>query len=283
MVREAASFGYRRSARRPLDLTPEEVAALKQDPEYKHYERRVQMTAPGTSEYLQARRELSATLKRLRYAATKKLIGKDWTEKQAVDDIVNQIEGGPANDTTRRRVPRPMNPAQQAMLDALYQPMTTTLQGQLQRRTNAVQAVAAYCAVQEPPANKILEKAYKPAARAPKLSTAEERAAKVVRLRKMATVAYEDQKLRMCFICVAQAIQLPPSDPNVTRLCHEFSQSSSLRRHFASCHLQFFDPSARPDPCPLCTPKVRFKNIAQFRSHAQVVQGVIIPQPEKPS
>lgn len=120
-----------------------------------------------------------------------------------MDDIVNQIKGGPTNDTTHRRVPRPMNPVQQAMLNALHQPITTTLEGQLQRQTNVIQAIAAYYAVQEPPTNKILGKAYKPAARAPKLSTAAERAAEVARLRKMATMAYEDQKLRMCFICVA--------------------------------------------------------------------------------
>ena len=59
MVREAASFGFCRSARRPLGLiSPEEVEALKQDPEYKHYERRVKMTVLGTPAYLQARREL---------------------------------------------------------------------------------------------------------------------------------------------------------------------------------------------------------------------------------
>lgn len=87
-------------------------------------------------------------------------------------------------------------------------------------------------------------------------------------------------------VCAGRYNRLP-ADPNVTRLCRELiSRPSSSRRHLASCRLQFFDPERPAGPVSALCPKsleVRFRNMARFKGHAQVVHGDIIPQPKKPS
>lgn len=232
----------------------------------------------GSSEYAEAQRELRAALKRLRYAAERKILGKDWTERQAVDDIIIQITGDPTQLTNAQRKdlrppPAEMSPAQQAIMDALCRPMNATLDAQLERRHMAIEALIAYCSVQEPLSTKILEKAYKPAT-APVPTTAEARRAEEIRLRKAVTTEYDGQRLSMCFLCVAQAIALPAGDPNIAKLCHKFCSPASMHRHFKSSHLRLMDADGRPEPCPVCVPKVTFKNMMQFRNHAQVIHGI---------
>lgn len=285
VVREAASFGYRRHAERPFKLSDEEAAALKLDPAYTRVADHVAKLPRGGPQWQEGMRELKATLERLRYAATKRSIGKDWTERQAVHDIRRQISGpGQSVIDARPREPqprqlRPASPAQKAVLEALYQNMAaTTVEGQLQRRTNAVLALIAYCYEQEPLRVKLVEDRVARAARSPSAAPtppaprAETRAEQVARLRKMCTVEYEDQRLRVCFFCVGQALTLQPHDPHVSHLCRALAGPSSLTRHFERSHLKFMDPS-RPEPCPIC-PKAKFKTLEHLRSHAQEMHGI---------
>lgn len=83
----AASIGYRRIENRPLALTLEQAAALKDHPEYWHYERKLVTLVRGTPEWTKCKRELRAALERLRYAATKKALGKEWTKKFSIEQV----------------------------------------------------------------------------------------------------------------------------------------------------------------------------------------------------
>lgn len=90
---------------------------------------------------------MKAAFQRLRYAATKRLTRKEWTEQQAMDDISEQILGDNYKPTAAQRVrqEQPMSVAQQALLDALTQEMRTTLEGQLHRRTKAIVGYRSPC------------------------------------------------------------------------------------------------------------------------------------------
>lgn len=73
-MQEAASFAFSRSDRRPLGLSREQAAALKEHPEHKQLADN--LGTPGSPQYAERRKELKATLERLRYAATKKRTGE---------------------------------------------------------------------------------------------------------------------------------------------------------------------------------------------------------------
>lgn len=162
LVRKAASFGLRRSKRWLLGLTPKQASALKNDSEYRELANYRAGLNKTFVKYVEVKRELKAMLKRLRYAAVKKNTGKEWTEAQAIRDIKQEIFGLLASvapeSITRRRNKRPISPAQQRIVDALYQTINNVfLKKQYQRRTNAIAAIIRYCFVQEPFVTRILQ------------------------------------------------------------------------------------------------------------------------------
>lgn len=283
LVREAASFGLRRSDRRPLGLTPAQAAALRDDPEYRELASYQAGLDKRSAEYVEVKKELKAMLQRLRYAAVKKNNGKEWTEAQAIRDIEQEITGQPDStapeSVTRRRNKRPMSPAQQGMVDALYQSMTeVSLEGQYQRRTTAIAAIMRYCTVQEPLVTVVLQD--RPA-RVPALMllpTSPSRQAEERRLRELVTVKVDGQRITTCFFCVGTALKLPPGDPNIQQLCRDYSIPSSVARHFRSAHLRYISQDSLP-PCPIC-PGVTFKRLVHFQNHAQLVHGIVaFPSP----
>lgn len=242
------------------------------------------MYPKGTPHHVQARRDLTSAFKRLRYKATKETIGKKWTEDQAMEDIrVQTTGGGPspagiAHSRAGQRPPRPRTTLQQNMLDALSCSMKTTFEGQLLRRTAAIEAGMAYIPVQEPLVTRFAEK-FVDKAQVPTVVPSDEkqRVLQLDHLRRSVTVQYEGQKLLRCFSCVGHALSLPMLDPNVGKLSVEYSSVSSLRRHFEKSHLAFMkrDAKAPLEPCAICIPKVSFKRM-EFRNHAQLIHGVIV-------
>lgn len=277
VVRQAASFGVRRSAHRPLGLNDDEAKALKDDPVYQHYVRLLETLQPGTAEWKDCKREQKTALERLRYAATKKSIGKDWTRRQAIENISQQLSDSPsaAMEATRSRQPQPMSPAQQRMVDALNQPMKTTLEGQLERRMAAIQAMIEYSKVKE----RYFTKVEKPIATGTGTSTslsspALSRDDETAQLRKSVYVTFQGQRLKRCYICVAQSLDLPADDPNIPELCREYAAPSSLKRHFESSHLRFMDAAQLPS-CPLCVPQFKFKHFRFLQNHALTVHGIV--------
>lgn len=295
VVREAASFGYRRSSDRPMALTEQQNRALKDDPEYKYYEDRLNGLAKGTAEYKQARRDIKAALERLRYAATKKSIGKAWTKDYAFEEIEDQLDmvlggpkepratatsvspSGPSRVARRQRPNHPMSPAQEKMVVALYQPMKTSLDQQLQRRTAAISALIDYCSIQEPIRTNLQKKHAPPIPpimlKMPQTLRLEEEA----RLRRCVFVEYEGQRLRYCYMCIGEALARAPDDPGLPELCRHYASSTSLARHFQNGHLRHFKMTQLP-PCPICIPKINFKDVMYLQSHAQEVHGIYQPE-----
>lgn len=138
------------------------------------------------------------------------------------------------------------------MIDALDQPMKTTFEDQLLRRTQAIEALIAYMSVQEPLVTKFVERAQKADFIIP--LNEEERAAEIARLRKSVIMQYAKQRLLRCYFCVRQALKLPALGPNIAKLSHAYSNPGAITRHFARAHLAFLEGQTRPDPCPICIP-----------------------------
>ncbi|KAJ4999564.1 hypothetical protein K4K48_003964 [Colletotrichum sp. SAR 10_66] len=73
-----------------------------------------------------------------------------WTDEQAVADIESQLQGkGFVKSVAVHRPCPPQRPAQKRLLKALTAPLVMTLEAQYRRRDNAIDAIVAYCTVQE--------------------------------------------------------------------------------------------------------------------------------------
>ncbi|KAJ4394460.1 hypothetical protein N0V93_003678 [Gnomoniopsis smithogilvyi] len=207
LVYQSASHGHSVSTRRPISLTPEQSAALNDHPLIQRLSQ--QLERLPRYDRTEGRRQINRVRARLR-RETKEQVRKEFTIQQAVDDIERQIKGQSFADTARARGARAMNAAQKRLVEALTAPLITDLDGQLQRRTAAINAIIAYCPIEEPPSSKVLE-ARQPDP-PPELSLAPED--RIARWRKSVSVSSPGtgQRLKRCFICVGKAISLPPDD-----------------------------------------------------------------------
>lgn len=80
----------------------------------------------------------------------KQKIRSEWTDNQAVDDIERQLRGdGFAEDAVANTRCSPQRPSQARLVESLTAPVDTTLLGQYQRRDGAIDAIAAYCLLEE--------------------------------------------------------------------------------------------------------------------------------------
>ena len=74
---------------------------------------------------------------------------QDWTAKQAVEDIERQLNGEKLPPESVVETSDLQHPSQRRLLAALTVPAENSLRAQQRRRCNAIQAVIAYCPVQE--------------------------------------------------------------------------------------------------------------------------------------
>jgi hypothetical protein len=241
---------------------------------------KLQGLRPGSPRYQETRRELrntKQTLKRTR----RQQVRAEWTDSQAVEDIERQLQGAGFAEFVRINVPRPQLPAQKRLLAALTAPEETTLEGYYRRRHNAIEAIAAYCHVQEGPsvrraANRTAGGAGAASIGAPTRNRACSHVCKsseeTPALLAAMSVFVEDAKgrPRRCFLCVGEALCREPDDPSVQGLIHEFYTSSDLTKHFQRRHLDHLSPGVKP-VCLVCS--LDLSNKMHLQTHAMQVHG----------
>ncbi|KAI3340357.1 C2H2 finger domain protein [Ustulina deusta] len=214
IIKQSCSIGHSVSKRRPVDLTPNQAISI--------------LTYPF--------------IKRLLRCELKQTIRDKWTAKQAVEDIKQQLHGlGFAEPPKEDSSYRPQRPAQKQLIQALTTPVVPTLKGQYQRRDNAIEAISAYCLVQEgctirvrrspaSPTKHTEPTLFKPSCKSPKQS-----------LLSLATLSIfvknETEQPRRCFICVGQALSLAEDDDQINNLISKFFMPCNLTKHFKQKHL----------------------------------------------
>lgn len=266
LVEKASSHGHSRSQRRPAKLTTAQSEALKLDPMILSLKKQLSAVPERTPEHRALALRLKAAKARLG-RDTIQTIRKEWTAKQAVDDIDRQIEGLGFAPATDQEV-RPMSGKHQRLVDALLAPLIgTDIAAQFQRRSEAIAAIIAYCCVEEPLNTKVLDARVPPPP--PELEQIESAADK---LRLSVFVTAPGQRLRRCFICVAKALGLAPDDPDVKSLCRPHSTAFSMTRHFRNVHLSHMEDNV-PVICPIC-PGTHLKNKMHLQNHADTVHGI---------
>lgn len=253
------------SKRRPVDLTPKQSASINTHPRIRQLTRDLRSLPKGSNKYKETVNERRKEKQRLR-RELKGQIRHAWTDEQAVDDVERQLQGlefAPVPTDTAEGG-RPQRPAQKRLIKALKAPPATDLEGQYQRRDNAIVAVMAYCTVEEgctvprrysaspkyghPPANEV---------DAALLSV---------------FIKNEEDRPRRCFICVGKACSLPPGDPLAQELIHEFFMPGDVTKHLRRKHLGNLKDD-ESSVCPACDMKLDHK--MHLKAHALKIHGTV--------
>uniref|UniRef100_A0A4E9EQ78 Uncharacterized protein n=1 Tax=Gibberella zeae TaxID=5518 RepID=A0A4E9EQ78_GIBZA len=248
LMRQACSIGYSASTRRPTHLTAEQSAAVDGDPEIQkllHQRQELRKIAKGSPKAREKIESITKALQSLRVKLRRELkqhYRQGWSRKQAVVDIERQLAGQTFEESPvslsdeSSYSAQEQHPAQKRLFEALTAPVADTLEGEYQRRNNAVLAVMAYCPIQESPL---------PPSKEPQpmndIGTA---IASVF-------VTNRDERSRRCFLCIGRATTLQPSDPAIERLINPFYSPGDLSKHFKRCHLSNLQPNERLY-CRLC-------------------------------
>lgn len=279
LITQSCSIAHSKSKRRPTKLTPEQLASINTDFRILRMEQKVQSMSRGSKERLHASRDLRNAKQRMKKALLDKT-RKEWTTKQAVDDIEHQLCGkGFAPEPVDITCP-PQHPLQEQMMAALTAPAEHTLEGQYRRKNKAIHALIAYCTVEEGHTmrrtNVVVPKPTQHAAACDDqaLSPLDMPSKSTLSLleiaRQSVLVKTEKERPRRCFICVGKAFSLPPGDPAVESLTREFYTPSDLSKHFRRRHLSYLQDNAKVE-CQVC--KFLCNNKMHFQNHAMRVHG----------
>lgn len=211
---------------------------------------------------------------KLRHDALKH-VREEWQQAQAVEDIDRQIQGQDFDTNSRhtsRKAP-PIGSAQQRMFETLTGPLPHDPQAIIHRRADAINALVAYCTVEEPATNfltnKYLKRSQKQSRkRAPATASASSLEEQRKLLRDSVYVKTMGRgNVRKCYVCVGKAMTLQPNDPKHADLVRDFGFRHTLLTHFTNIHLSRILEN-ESSTCPLCELKLEDKMYLQNHSES---------------
>ncbi|KAL1894085.1 hypothetical protein Cpir12675_003820 [Ceratocystis pirilliformis] len=261
--------GHSLNKRRPTDLTSEQAAPVNTDPHIKRLGRELRRLRLGSKKYKEARLKLRSEKMRLKRILKQK-IRDEWTADQVVDDMEPQLKGNWRPDEAKDRRCRPQRPAQRRLVQALTAPSDNTSEGQYQRRRNAIDAIVAYCIVEEGQTVRHTNTSSSNPSRdvttrGPQVESALQIATKSV------FVKTESERPRRCFVCVGKALSLAPDDGGVEDFIREFYTAGDLSKHFRRRHLSNLRNN-NEICCKVC--ETLLDNKMHFQNQAMRVHGL---------
>lgn len=268
LIQQAGSVGHSISKRRPTELTPEQAASVSVDPVIRRLEQKLRGLRRGSEAYKETRKKVRSEKIRLKRKLKQK-IRAEWTPKQAVEDVEQQLMG--VWQPTIDRPCQPVRPSQEILVKSISTPSDGTLQGEYQRRNLAIGAVIRYCAVKEGP---VIRQTIQPTEAPSQDETTNIPSAESVlhvALRSI-RVKNDEERPKRCFICVGNALSVPSDIMEVKRLTHEFYAAGDLSKHFKRMHLSKLKEGDGAD-CRVCMMTLQHK--LHFQAHALRVHGLI--------
>lgn len=270
-MKQSCSIGHSISKRRPADLTAEQASSINSHPLIRRLVRDLRGLRQGSKQHQAARRELRNEKQRLKRALKQKILD-EWTADQAVDDIERQLKGlGFAKHAVVDTSCHPQRPAQRRLVEALSAPLDDTLEGQYRRRDNAVDAIIAYCVVEEGHTVRRTDTSSIEPSRLP--DTHDPPADSPVYAAMMSVfVKTKKERPRRCFVCVGKALSLASNDPRVQDLIREFYTPGDLSKHFQRKHLSNLQ-DGEEIKCEVCIMQLDHK--MHLQNHAWMVHGTV--------
>ncbi|KAH0419558.1 hypothetical protein CcaCcLH18_14355 [Colletotrichum camelliae] len=272
LMKQSCSIGHSISKRRPIDLTPDQSASVTTHPTIRELTKALRELPPGSKQYKEAKRAIRNEKQRLRRELKQK-IRDEWTNKQATDDIERQIQGVGFAEPATGGGCRPQGPAQKRLLAKLTTPIVATLEGQYRRRDDAINAVSAYCSVQEGCTIRRCHPPLTPKAALSDPPCDPSEASPLYLATLSVFVTSENQRPRRCFVCIGQAMGLPPDDEDrLDDLTREFYTSNDLTKHFRRKHLSKVANGDNIE-CKVCDMTLDHK--MHLQNHAFKIHGTV--------
>lgn len=145
------------------------------------------------------------------------------------------------------------------------------VQAVFSQRTDAINALVAYCAEEEPLRTEVTE-ARKPSAPDELRQTHLSSDQQMDEIRKSTFASVVGEKnVRRCFLCVAKASLLGRNHSQFNDLCRNFYSGHNLAYHLMRTHLDGIPEGGRFE-CPLCHVTLLYKN--HLRLHSHTIYGI---------
>jgi hypothetical protein len=270
--------------RRPRELTTEQKTSVAQDPELKRLIRqRAKMRrsfggpvkrykgTPMYNKYQESQRRVTNTRQRLLHALRKK-VRDNFDHDQAVIDIKRQLSGCAVDQVAKDALAAEddMLPQQIHLLEKLMTwPMSQSLEDEARRRSEAVDAVRAYCNVEEGGSRR---------GRKPKQQDQQvareaggemvEEEDEDVQSQSQGRLSFTLDHLRharrplVCFLCFGN------TKAPVHKRTKRYNRPQDLTRHFRDDHLKALGDGERTE-CEIC--QVPLENKMHLQSHGHKV------------
>ncbi|OAQ57585.1 C2H2 finger domain-containing protein [Pochonia chlamydosporia 170] len=269
LIDQACSIGHSMSKRRPIGLTAEQTASVASDPHVRRFTIQLRKLRPGSERHKNTQRDLRSLKQKLKRELKQK-IRDDWTDEQAVDDIERQLQGIGFAEAMVDDAIRPQRPAQTLLVKALTALVGNTLEGQYQRRDNAIEAIVAFCGVEEGPT---VRRCISSTTTVSRESAHEPSEGDPLFLATMSVfVDNPKQRPRRCFLCIGAALSMPRDDPRVEDKIGESYTPGDLSKHFRRRHLSKLRDNDRP-VCQVCDMALSHK--MHLQKHALAVHGTV--------
>lgn len=274
LVKQSCTVGHSISKRRPTALTAEQAASITTHPDIRRLEKQLRGLSPRSKACKDTRRKIRNEKQRLKRALLQKN-RDDWTEQQAVDDIERHLQGRDFPVVASENAALPQRPAQKRLLEALTAPGDGTLEDYYRRRCAAVDAIVAYCPVEEgrTPGRQTTQGPLIPGT--PPYNSGYHSSSKDDRVSQaMLSVFVKSKKDRpkRCFLCIGAARSLGWNDPQLPQLLREFYTPGDLTKHFRRRHLSRIKEDETLT-CQVCELPLEHK--MHIQNHALRVHGTV--------
>ena len=254
---------------RPWKLTSEQSASVNYDPHVLKLERarhKHRARASQIQKHEELGREIRNVKQRLRDALRIK-IKKEWDQEQAVKNIEQQLSGLKFSKNVKVKLESASNrtPEHTRLIECIVSLPGSTIKEEMQRRSDAINAVIAYCKIEEGNTCSVRHQAL-----SIKFSQSLQ-SSRVMnpfdeRLKAAIVAAYEEKRPRICFLCIGN--EKKPVEERI----HAFSTPGDLSKHFKRQHLRYIEENDTIT-CPIC--KVLLDSRSHLQDHALSVHGTV--------
>jgi hypothetical protein len=269
LMRFACSMSWSIDPRRPWKLTTKQSASVNDLPCIVKLAWRAKklLGAPEGSEkeekYHRACRRLKNEKRRQRRLLLVEIVDR-FKKEQPVIDSERQLSGKVVDEDTRGALERSdqMTPEQLLLIDTILTLPETTFEKECQRRIAAINALTAYCGVEEG----------QPCCRGPRGRTVKGnvppaiQAAPDTALSRAILSIKTDKRPTICFLCLGN-----PALPIRERVV-SYATPGSLSRHFLRKHVRKLEEWEQID-CRICD--VRLEHRQHLQNHAERFHGIV--------
>ncbi|KAH8587036.1 hypothetical protein B0O99DRAFT_699067 [Bisporella sp. PMI_857] len=217
----------------------------------------------GEEKYQKARRRLQSEKQRQRRLLLADLVER-FKKEQPVIDSERQLAGKVVDEDTRDALAQSdqVTPEHLLLIDAILTLPETSLENEYQRRIAAVNAITAYCGVEEGPAPRRIQRGRPVKDESPPVLKTEEPDALSQAIRSIKN----KKRPTKCFLCLGNPF-LALRD-RVT----SYATPGSLSRHFLRKRVNKLQEGVRID-CQICGDKL--KNRVELLIHAERFHGTV--------